>query len=495
MKKNVLLITADHMRSDALACNGNPFARTPNLDALAEGGVTFRKCFTPNPICVPARASITTGNYSHFATGIKNNSGLIHNRQNRIAHVFADAGYETYAIGKLHYVPYAKPDEPRLLHGFQHAELCEEGRMIRRFSPFEPTRGIEDYADYLADVGYEGFTRAHGLGNNDLHPSPSPLPAEHYVDAWTATRTLAHLEAHREKRKEQPFFMWTSFVKPHPPYDPPRPYDQLYDPREIPPPLGDASARDRRSPVLRRHALSHGMQFLSPQAVQVMRAYYYGMVTFQDEMIGRLVHFLNDSGLRDDTIVVYASDHGDLLGDFGGCFKCTFLNGSVRVPLIINAPGAVAEPGRPSDELVGLQDILPTLAGLTGIELPHPMHGRDLAPTLDRKGGVRDLVISQCLDAPWQSVMACDGRWKYSYCEANGYEELYDLASDPNESVNLLERDEDKEQAARLRAAAIEWCKKYGDTNLLSGDDFVRTPVSLEAHSEFSARGMGWRWY
>ena len=203
--RNVLLISADHMRGDALACNGNSFVKTPNLDALAESGATFRRCYTPNPICVPARASITTGNYSHVATGRKNNGGLIRDGQNKIAEVFARAGYETYALGKLHYVPYSPPAQSRLLHGFQHAELCEEGRIIKSFAAKGGRRGLEDYADYLEDVGYAGYSRAHGLGNNDLHPCPSPLPAEHYVDAWVAARTIANLEAHQSNRQDRPF--------------------------------------------------------------------------------------------------------------------------------------------------------------------------------------------------------------------------------------------------------------------------------------------------
>ena len=122
-KPNIILITADHICHDALACNGNEFVQTPNLDRLAKSGITFSNSFTPNPICVPARAAITTGNYPHKCTGFKTNSGKIKDGQLLIARHFADAGFRTYAIGKLHYVPYSPPGKPRLLHGFQHAEI------------------------------------------------------------------------------------------------------------------------------------------------------------------------------------------------------------------------------------------------------------------------------------------------------------------------------------------------------------------------------------
>ena len=492
--RNVLLISADHMRGDALACNGNSFVKTPNLDALAESGATFRRCYTPNPICVPARASITTGNYSHVATGRKNNGGLIRDGQNKIAEVFARAGYETYALGKLHYVPYSPPAQSRLLHGFQHAELCEEGRIIKSFAAKGGRRGLEDYADYLEDVGYDGYTRAHGLGNNDLHPCPSPLPAEHYVDAWVAARTIANLETHQSKRKDRPFFAWMSFVKPHPPYDPPQPYDRLYDPLTLPKPFGAMEDRDHRNPFVRTTAYQHGIDFLSPEAIQVMRAHYYGMVTFQDEMVGRVMSYLEAAGLRENTIVVYVSDHGDLLGDFGGCFKCNFQEGAVRVPLIISAPGQVAAMGA-RDELAGSQDILPTLAAMTGVEPAYPTHGRDLSPVLAGKGGVREVIFSQCKDSPWQMVMACDGRWKYGYCEANAYEELYDLESDPTELRNLIPEGGAPEEAARLRREIVRWCRETGDESMLAGDDLARSEVDVDALCTFSPGSMGWRWY
>ena len=131
-RPNILLITADQLRADALGCYGNEICRTPNLDALAGGGVVFENAFTPNPICVPARASITTGNYSHVCTGTKSNGGRIKDDQTKLAEHFVANGYEAYACGKLHYAPYAPPGEPRLLHGFQHCDLHESGRLVNQ---------------------------------------------------------------------------------------------------------------------------------------------------------------------------------------------------------------------------------------------------------------------------------------------------------------------------------------------------------------------------
>jgi len=491
-RPNILLITADQLRADALACNGNPFVRTPHLDRLTQEGVNFVRACTPNPICVPARATITTGNYSHRATGCKANHGLIRDDQPRLAVHFRRAGYATYALGKLHYVPYAPPGEPRLLHGFEYAELTESGRILRRYDPEGRRTGLEDYHDFLRAAGWGGYQRAHGIGNNDIRPGISPLPPELYVDAWVADRSLAKLREHLERRDTRPFLMWVSFPKPHSPYDPPGPYHRLYDPRRLPPPIGDASHLAGRNPHLLRQRLSHGVNFFSPEMVQVSRAAYHALVTFQDEMVGRLLRFLDETGLRQNTIIIYTSDHGDLLGDFGCFFKSNMLNGSVRIPFIVSAPGLIRS-GVVATDLVGLEDILPTLCELAEVPLSQPVHGLNLADLLrDGKSLGRSLYLSQCLDSPWQQYMAFDGRLKYCYTEANGVEEFYDLERDPQELRNLAA----EVDLAPWRARVIAWCRAHGDLAMLDGERLKRSDVPREQiEVPFNPAGMGWRWY
>ncbi len=491
---NVLLITADQMRADAMGCAGNPVIRTPNLDALAASEVLFRRAQTPCPICVPARASITTGNYPTKCTGHKTNHGAIRDGQCKIAEVFNAAGYRSYALGKLHYVPYAKPGQPRTLNGFQYAELMESGRILKTHDPEGRLRGVEDYFDYLADVGWRGYSRAHALGNNDMHPAATPLPQEHAPDAWVAARTLAALRRHAEQDGDKPFFAWMSFPKPHSPYDPPQPYDRLYDPRRVPPPFGTRDMLADRNPHMRISAFRHGMNFYSPEAVQVFRAHYYGLVTFQDAMIGRVMDFLRQTGQAENTIVLYTADHGDLIGDYGGCFKCNFQVGSVGVPLIVSAPGR-APSGRSSDALAGLQDVLPTLASLAGVSLPYPTDGKDLTSALHGDDRVREVYIAHCLHSPWQSYMASDARWKYIYSETNGVEELYDVLNDPQELRNLIPEGVAPDVARRLRREIVRWCAENGDTEMLDGNDLKRTEMKVEELCHFQPTSLGWRWY
>lgn len=245
---NILFITCDQMRWDCMACAGNPVIRTPNLDALAACGTRFCNAFTPDPICVPARASIMTGNYPQVCTGTKENRGGIRADQPLLTATLKSAGYKTYALGKLHFLPYAAPGQPRTTHGFDHVEWTESGRILKEHDPRGQLRGVEDYFDYLNDQGWHGYARAHGIGNNDVRPCPSPLPAEHYVDAWIADRSIAAMDRHRAEHGEAPFFLWMSSPKPHSPYDPPRPYDNLYDPRDIPRPFGDRSLLEHMDP-------------------------------------------------------------------------------------------------------------------------------------------------------------------------------------------------------------------------------------------------------
>ncbi|MBU0610963.1 MAG: sulfatase-like hydrolase/transferase [Armatimonadetes bacterium] len=484
-RPNILLITADHMRNDAVGANGNPFIRTPNLDALARRGVTFTNASTPNPICVPGRACITTGNYSHKCTGNKNNSGLIRDDQIKIAEHFAGAGYWSCAVGKLHYVPYAPPGQPRLVHGFQHWEACESGRMIGQFDPTGQQRGIEDYHDYLRDVGWGGYQRAHGIGNNDVHAGPSAVPAEHHEEAWVASRSIANLEQHLRERPGQPFFMWSSFAKPHSPYDPPEPYNRAYDPREIPPPVGSLNLLADRDPLLRHWPVAYGWDRLSPEGVQYSRAHYFGMVTFQDEQIGRIIACLEQAGQLDNTVIVYTADHGDLLGDFGCFFKCNMFHGSVGIPLIMAGPG-IATMGQ-SDALVGLQDILPTLAGLTGCALPREVDGIDVT------SATRGLYVSQSLGAPHQRYMMRNKQYKFVYHELGGVEELYDEAEDPHELRNLAY--EDRALALAFRSALMHWCRENGDEEIFDGDGLKVSDEALAEVKEFEGRRMGWRWY
>jgi len=492
---NVLLITADQLRYDAVGTAGLGGAATPNIDRLAKEGVFFTKAYTPCPICVPARAVITTGNYAHRATGSKSNSGLITDDQPRIAHHFNDCGFETYALGKLHYDPYSPPEKPRLLHGFKYCELHESGRIIKQFDPQGKMTGLEDYHDYLHSVGWGGYERAHGMGNNEVCATVSLLPEEHYVDTWITNRSIAALDRHLKEYRGKPFFIWTSYPKPHSPYDPPGRWAEMYDPREVPKPVGSPDMLKGRDPFL-THMYPHYMwSYLSPEAVQAARARYWGLVSLQDFLIGRLLNYLDEKGLAENTIVVYTTDHGDLLGDFGCFFKANHLEGSDHIPFVWRVPGVKG--GSTPDALVGLEDILPTLAALTGTTLSHSVHGKDLTQALSKAAPVRDVYVSQVHNSPMQCYMVTDGLYKYIYSEIGPTEELYNLETDPKEEVNILALGEGKKQAREMRERLVAWVGEYGDDAML--DEKGRL-VGHSVPADFTKQNAmtqywGRRWY
>jgi len=433
-----------------------------------------------------------TGNYPHVCTGIKQNAGKIKHDQPLMTEVLKGVGYRTYALGKLHFVPYAPPNQPRLVHGFEHVDLTESGRILNQFDPKGTLSGLEDYYDYLKSSGWSGYTRAHGIGNNDVRPCPSPVPAEHYVDHWIADCTIRQIDRHLTEFSEKPFFMWMSSPKPHSPYDPPRPYDALYDPRTIPAPFGSVDDLKDRNPLLDQTRYGHAIPSLSPEAWQVIRSYYYGGITFLDAMIGRVIDHLYEKKLLESTVILFTADHGDLLGDFGSCFKTNHLNGSVRVPYIAAGPG-IAQ-GVVSEAFVGLQDILPTFSTLAQAPLDQTVQGKDLSPIFSNPSSlVREHFYSSTKGGCGQSAMVIEGAWKYIYSEANGTEELYNLEEDPNELHNLT--DAPNNNLNHFRDALKNYAVEYGDTELYDGTTLARCDVDREHFASLPCNAMGWRWY
>ncbi|TVY09458.1 sulfatase family protein [Paenibacillus cremeus] len=478
MKPNILVIMSDQFRHDAVECNGNPVIKTLNMNALAASGVNFSHSFTPNPVCVPARISFTTGCYAHkAAAGEKGNKGVIQPGFPKLGEELVKRGYETYSVGKLHYLPYRKPGEPRTVHGLQHVELAESGRILGKYDKLGQLEGVEDYHDYLKTVGWGGYTRGHGLGNNDIYPASSPIPEEHYVDSWVANGAISYMKKHVQEQPDKPFFMWASFPKPHSVYDPPRPYDALYDPREMPDPVGDIGMiRERGLDLLYSEHINYIWDLLSPEAKKVIKAYYYGLISLQDKLIGNMLRFLDEQGLRDNTIVIFTSDHGDLMGDFGLYFKRCFYNGSVKVPLMISWPGHIPA-GTTSDELVGLEDLMPTLMSLIGEPLEQAVDGKDLSPVLLEQKPVREYYVSQSETSGMKmSYMITNKTWRYMYHVYGGVEELYNEVEDPQELHNLAHSTDSGVQDLKeqMRVELLKWIISNEDHNMLEHGDLLR---------------------
>lgn len=484
---NVLLITADQYRGDFLGAYGHPVVRTPNLDALAVQGAYFPHAYSTVPVCVPARYAIMTGR-TPISFGMRGNASMAMPADAvTLPNAFGAAGYATAAIGKMHFSPWREP------YGFQTFVVSEEGRQWK-----DPAGG-DDYQAYLRRVGWGGYERAHGIGNNDVHTSSSPLPLEHYHTTWCTRSTQQWLREHVQHHGPdgQPFFTWCSFTKPHSPYDPPEPYDRLYDPRTFPPPIGGVDDLAELSPHYHAARNSHLWDTLGPETIQRARAMYAGNVTLIDSMVGELRQTLAELGVADRTVICFTADHGDLLGDHGLFFKSNFYRGAWHVPFLLYAPGRLDSVGT-VERFATLEDVYPTLLTLAGLPLPEPGRRDGQVLTEDLHGGP-SIVFGSVGRPPNHLHSARTKRWSYVVHPRGAYEELYDLEADPSERHNLAGHPgpDHAEVMQDLRAALVAWLSDLGDeASVDASGRLIMDPTQREWQPEPAPRtGLGLRPY
>jgi arylsulfatase len=462
VRKNIIFIISDQMRWDVLPCNGASFVKAPNFDRLARQSTNFTHAYSGNPICAPARGILATGCYSHRCMEPASGERII---RPHIAKVLKQHGYATYGIGKCHYNPYKKNP------GFDIFEVAEEGRIeyFRRMGTLEDSSAKDDYIEYLRSVGLYGMQRAHGIGNNDIRAGRAPVPLEHYVDTWATTRSLRILEEHLKNQSDNPFFLQLGFVKPHAPYDPPAPFDQMYDPLKIPKPWGSAADLKGRNPLMVTYPHNYLIDQMSEAGIQYSRSHYFGLISYLDLQIGRVLDFLTNKGLMDNTMIVFTSDHGDNLGDHGLFFKTFMTEGATHIPLLISIPehknGGICE------ALVAQEDIAPTIYEYLGIEMPTDMDGTSLIKNMrNTTAGHNPFVVSQYGQGKELTLMIREKQYKYCFARYESTEELYDLASDPHEMKNLTSLPEYAEQLLWLRRVANDWCRASGHEEILTKD-------------------------
>jgi arylsulfatase A-like enzyme len=475
-RPNILLITADQHNADVVGCYGNPVVSTPNIDRLAEKGVRFTQTFTPFPVCSPARSSIMTGLWAH-------NHGAIHNvnmgkpvrgldaETPVITGLLKEAGYTTALIGKRHMRMEGVPD----MH-FDHQVLVE-GKC-----QFTPNNEPDAYRRYLYAKGYgeewktwetEEYQRNYWV--------TSPFPREDYADCFIGRHAVEYLRAVGDGS----FFLWVSFCSPHNTWDPPVPYDRLYDPSTIPLPhrrLGELEGKPRRqkdyarkvrpvgpgnTPDLGPSGLSRDSPgwgvFTAPDdpynrvpedILRRMLCAYYATVTLVDEQIGRVLGALRSSHKEDNTLVVYTSDHGDYLGHNWLYYKREFLYDSlVRVPLVISWPNHVPE-GETSESLASLIDLCPSFLDAARARGEMELDGKSLfAGAVQGSRDFRDAVFSET----WGSRMIRTHDWKLIEYPRTEEGELYSLKRDPWEHQNLYSEPRLRQTVDELSERLIQW--------------------------------------
>jgi arylsulfatase len=457
---NIILIICDQMRGDCLGADGHPVVQTPNIDYLAARGTRFKHAYSAVPSCLPARATLWTGQ-NQWHTGVLGmgwGQGPIPNDfPHTLAGELRQAGYRTHLVGKGHFHP------QRAMMGFESHELDESGRTL--------INGFDDeYRAWFAEHAPPGVTPDdHGVYWNSWHARPWHTDEYLHPTAWTMSRALDFLDARsRARARERPLFLNISFARPHSPYVPPQPYWEQYIDQELPPPnVGDwAVMHDRPEDAVDPNAWRGKM---TAAQIHRARAGYYGEISFIDAQIGRLLNWMSRFG-RDtlaNTWFLFASDHGDMQGDHNLWRKTYAYEGSTRIPFLIVPPGRLTgrrdnetvEIRGVADEVVELRDVMPTLLEAAGLPVPGTVDGRSLLTLLQRPAEEWRPYIhgehSTCYSTQQEMQFVTDGRRKFVWLPRIGMEQFFDLEQDPGECLDLIDDPNRQEEITQWRGYLV----------------------------------------
>ncbi len=465
-KPNILLITSDQQHWTALGVL-NSKIKTPALDRLAREGTRFDRAYCPSPVCSPSRSSIITGMYpsTHgcWTIGVKLGEDVP-----TVGESFQVEGYDTSLIGKAHFQPLAETPEQTSLerqpvlrdmdfwrgfngpwYGFEHVEVArmhaDEAHAGQHYGIWMEEKGLANWRDYFQDFppDPDAPKREHAWD----------LPEEYHYSTWTAERTIGNIERAVEKGK--PFLSWASFHDPHPPYLVPEPWASMYDPADMDPGTltpgeldampGHFRLTQEESPDfstwLESGFANHGFHTHRVDEAQLRKdmAIYYGMTSFMDQQIGRILDSLDNLGIADDTIVVFTTDHGHFLGQHGLFYKGAFhYEDLIKLPFIVRAPGHVA-PVAESSAIQSLVDLAPTFLDAAEIPVPGVMQG---VSQWDVWGGqaesARKWAMVENRHQPTKLSLRTlvTDRYKLTIYRGSDDGELFDLHDDPGETRN-----------------------------------------------------------
>lgn len=421
-RPNFLIVMFDQMTPAALGCYGNGVVRSPSIDALAASGVVFDAAYANSPLCSPARSCMITGRLPS-QTGCYDDGSYWPSTTPSVAHYLRAAGYRTILTGKMHFIG---PDQ---LHGFEE----------RRTTDVYPA-DFDWTPDWQRDDESNHMWLDEGMGSM-LGAGVAEVTNQLLYDDEVGHEALRALHDIARQDDGRPFFAVASFSHPHDPYVTRQRYWDLYEGADIPLPAVGAANVDPHPHAERlgRMCCLDGKE-VPDDAVRRARRAYLANVSYVDEWTGRLMETLHGLGLADDTVVILLSDHGDMLGERGHWYKCSFHEGSARIPLVIHAPQRL-RPGRVA-EPVSLVDFLPTVLELAGLGEQEPVDelaGTFLLPLCDgsREHSPRTVFgeyMAGGTTAP--IVMIRRGPWKFVHGEGDP-DQLFDLAADPKELTNL----------------------------------------------------------
>jgi arylsulfatase A-like enzyme len=428
---NIVFLHVDQWRGDCLSIDGHPVVHTPYLDKMALNGVRFSKAYVSCPTCIPSRATFMTGLSPAHTGRVGYRDGVPWNYPVTLPGEFTRHGYRTHAIGKLH----ADPARNRL--GFESVELHDGYLHFNRDRVKNPDLRDDDYIAWLRretgrpDADYF----EHGVHCNSIVARPWLMAEYLHPTNWVVSRGIDFLSRHQGDR---PFFLYLSFHRPHPPYDPPAwALEQYLNAPMPPPPVGNwaeiFAAHDSCSPEAVRARYR-------PDVLQRARAGYYGHITHIDHQISRFLELLIEFRLHTNTWIVFTSDHGELMGDHHLFRKSAAYEGSARVPLIVQPPpGVKLARSAVRDTVVEMRDFLPTLLDCAGLPAPEGLDGRSFLPHIMGQSSepLRPWLHGEHLYFGYSMQWLTDGREKYIWHSGDGREQLFDLQIDPQELNDL----------------------------------------------------------
>lgn len=467
-RPNILFILTDQHRLEAVSSYAETPCRTPHIDRLAEEGVQFENAYCPYPVCTPSRASLMTGEFPH-SHGMTDNVGNlgcsfheIPDRDDLLSNRLRNAGYELGYTGKWHLCP--SNDE---VFGVELEQRVPSDLGFRgQDNPGHGGGGWElpEYRAYLDDRGYElEIAELEGRPGGGAGIVENPTAAT--VPYFLAEHTISLLDDFREE--DEPFFLWHNFWGPHEPYYPSREFYERYADVEIPPwPTADWPAEEIAG--AHRSRISEQAQTATWEEWEEVVRYYYAFTSMIDAQIGRILDHLEECGLADDTIVVFAADHGEMIGSHGGLLDKGFnhFEEIMHVPLVIRFPDGRWQ-NTTRGELVSLLDLYPTFLDIAGVDTDDDDKYGNTLYTLLKDGDAewRDTV---CMEFHGLGNLAHSQRTirmgdiKYGY-NPGFRDELYDLSIDPHETQNLVDNPDYETKLEEMRERLVEWQEETDD--------------------------------
>lgn len=451
MNKNVILILVDQMRGDCIGINGNSNIMTPFLDDLAKDGINFTNAHAANPSCVPARASILTGLPSHRNGFFGYCDGVEWEYSNTMVDKFNELNFKTINVGKTH---------------FYNQRKDMNFSVNRLYDPIRIDEGFEsDYHIWLKDLNPTIEDPAMKFDNNGWPLFEWPGPSYYHPTEWTMRTAIEELE----KINDDNFFMQISFHRPHPPFDPPKFYYDLYDGMKIAPPI---FGKWSKSNQLQQTTVHGQYGKIDDKYIRLAKRGYYASITHIDYQVGKLVEYLKQNKLYDETTIIFTSDHGEMLGDHAMFRKATPFRGSIHIPFILK--NGIAH-NVFDNRLATHIDIMPTVLSSVDQEYNTSNHvGIDLNGPQIREA----LVGEHPFDKGWNYVV--NDKYKYIWDSLSGQEWCFDLKLDISECNNIIDQISEEEQTI-LRQQLVESFKSRGLKDFIK-DNKLKTGKILPAY-------------